>query len=57
MYEYLRPLMDLADEVGKVDEVNMYDLNGGQYLTISGLAKNGKKFFIRLEVEGLTDGT
>jgi hypothetical protein len=49
--------MDLADEVGKVDEVNMYDLNGGQYLTISGLAKNGKKFFIRLEVEGVTDGT
>ena len=52
MYKYLRSMMDLADQIGIVDDIFMGDWgNNTSTLFLDGFQPNGKKFKLRLEVE------
>ena len=51
MYKYMRDLMNVADLVGDVDDLNWFKLNGQEWIVISGKSSDGKKFELRLEVE------
>ena len=58
MYKYLRGMMDLADQIGMVDDIFMGDWgkNTGA-LFLDGVQPNGKKFKLRLEIEVEENGT
>lgn len=57
MYKYLRAMMDLADQIGQVDDIFMGDWgkNTGA-LFLNGEQPNGLKFKLHLEVEVKEDG-
>ena len=58
MYKYLRPMMDLADQIGTVDDIFMGDWGTDtRALFLDGVQPDGKKFKLRLEVEVEKDGT
>jgi hypothetical protein len=51
-------MMDLADQIGMVDDIFMGDWgNNTGALFLDGVQPNGKKFKLRLEVEVEEDGT
>ena len=57
MYKYLRSMMDLADQIGTVDDIFMGDWGkDSQALFLDGVQPDGKKFKLRLEVEVERDG-
>lgn len=57
MYQYLRRLLDFSDYIGTVEDINWYHVGKIEVMSISGTAKTGKKFELRLETKEKTDGT
>ena len=51
MYKYLRDLMNVADVVGEVKDMNWFKMDKEDWVTISGTTRDGKKFELRLEVK------
>lgn len=52
MYQNLRVLLNVADNIGDVNDVRM-DLNwlpGKDHITIAGITKEGDKFSLDLEI-------
>lgn len=51
MYKYLRTLMDLADQIGEVDDLFMGEWgNEHKILRLEGIKASGKRFKLTLEV-------
>ena len=52
MYQYLRNMLNLADQVGHVEEVRMGDwVNKYDQIRVTGHAKNGLSFTLELEIQ------
>lgn len=57
MYQYLRKLLELSDHIGTVEDISWCHLEKIEVMCISGTARTGKKFELRLETEEKKDGT
>lgn len=52
MYQYLRNLLNLADQVGYVEDVSMGDwLKTSDRIKITGTSKTGHGFSLELEIQ------
>lgn len=52
MYQYLRHMLNLADQVGHVDEVDMGEwIKKTNRIRITGTAKSGGTFHLELQIK------
>ena len=52
VYQYLRNMLNLADQVGHVEEVRMGEwVNKYDHIRINGKGKNGLSFTLELEIQ------
>ena len=56
MYQYLRNMLNLADQVGHVEEVDMAQwIKNTDRILITGTAKNGGTFRLEMQVKKQED--
>lgn len=52
MYEYLKKLLELAEGIGKIDEVDMGNwIKNGEKCEVAGTTSDGQHFELRLTME------
>ena len=56
MYQYLRKLLDFADLIGVVEDINWYHVDKIEVMSITGTEQTGKRFELRLETKEKKDG-
>lgn len=55
MYDYFKALLEVAEEIGKVDKAELGKYRSG-WIDIEGTTKDGKEFNLSLRLEEPKDG-
>ena len=56
MYEYLKKLLELAEGIGNIEDVDMGGwINNGKKLEVAGTASDGRHFELRLTMDKEAD--